>query len=194
MLRHWCYNPKEIEGKNSGLFSWSVIEKSCLRHFYCKKRTWTSLPERMFSQYIHICCFHGIGRRLKTKCHTAKAFCCHFNSKKRREGQPCHFPFSNWNNNKKTVFSVLVTSRSNVLQNWWYSIKLLDPDLVVYHRKYLSEIHICPLFNSVPLWICIFRRCIIESIFLLHNAYFQTENLEMISSPCFIWFFKLLLI
>ena len=36
--RHWCYNPKEIEGKNCDLFSWSVIEKSRLRLFYCQKQ------------------------------------------------------------------------------------------------------------------------------------------------------------
>ena len=34
VLRHWCYNPKEIEGKT--LFSWSGIEKSRLHLFYCQ--------------------------------------------------------------------------------------------------------------------------------------------------------------
>ena len=45
VLRHWCYNPKEIEGKKQSLFSWSVVEKSRLRTplLLQKKQTWTSL-------------------------------------------------------------------------------------------------------------------------------------------------------
>ena len=54
VLRNWCYNPKEIEGKNCCLFSWSVIDKSLLRLFSCKNRTWTSLTKKSISEKCHI--------------------------------------------------------------------------------------------------------------------------------------------
>ena len=88
-------------------------------------------------------------------------------------------------------FHLQSNENDNVQQNWRYSTNCGPrfgclPQKIFVGNPYMSAFQ----FN-------IFRRCvfllIFESIFLLHNAYFQTENLEIISSPCFIWFFKLLL-
>ena len=47
ILRQWCPNQKEIESKNWNCRKVNHLEKSCLRFFFCKRRTkkltWTSL-------------------------------------------------------------------------------------------------------------------------------------------------------